>query len=115
MSDQLFGKNSAMFLMGNLVKTLVMADCANAYSSIASGYPRCVEKQLRISLSCIRDMTDVLNISFVDKDFNLADSSTKEYGLEKIATAFLDSGYFKVGFLGRKELAVQKERRLKDA
>ena len=70
------------------MKTLVMTDSANAYSAILPGNPMCSEKQVRISLLCVRDVMDIVTLSFIDKTFNLSDSGAKERGDFKIAHRF---------------------------
>ena len=49
-------------------------------------------------------MGGVVNVSFADKDFNMADSGTKSRGDYRLAHEFYRSGFFTVGFLGRAEI-----------
>ena len=83
-----------MLDLQNMIKTIVMTDSANAYSSILSGNPMCSEKQVRISLFCVRDVMDIITLSFIDKTFNLSDSGAKERGDYKIAHHFFRTGFF---------------------
>ena len=101
----LFDKANELADLPNMVKTIVMTDSANAYSSILPGNPSCSEKQVRISLLRVRDVMDILTLSFIDKTFNLSDSGAEERGDYKIAHHFFRTGFFKVGFLGREEVS----------
>ena len=80
----------------------MLADSANWYGSILTGHPKTVDKSVRIQLSFIRDLRRSLALTFIDEGYNLADSLTKtKNGHRWLLTAFLQSGMFKVGFLGR--------------
>ena len=113
-NEALFHKNHALLALENLVKTLLLTDSANAYSSVLSGNPSCAEKQTRIGLGCVRDRSDVITLSFIDKDFNLADATTKERSNFKILHLFFEEGYFRIGFLGREEVGKRKKAKKTD-
>ena len=61
-------------------RLLVMTDSYNCYSSILPGSPKNSEKSINIQLSYIRDISEIMALTFIDKNFNLADCSTKTHG-----------------------------------
>ena len=89
----------------DLLKLLVFADSSNAYDSILSGHPATAERTLRIQLSYVRDLSNLRCLSFIDKDYNIADSGAKTIGGEKrLLHIAMMYNAFKFGFLGRKEV-----------
>ena len=88
--------------MQSWCRLLLMTDSYNCYSSILSGSPKNSEKSINIQLAYVRDISESLALTFIDKNFNLADCSTKTHGdNNKILRTFLKYGCFKIGFLGR--------------
>ena len=93
----------------DLVKLLLLTDSANAYASLITGFPNTTERALRIVLAYTRNLLNIMAISFVDKDYNLADSGTKSHTvLHKLLDLALKFNFFKVGFMGRKWIASQR-------
>ena len=83
----------------DLLKLLVFTDSANAYASILSGHPATLERTLRIQLSYVRDLSTLCCISFIDKDYNLADAGTKTVGGKKrLLHIAMSYNTFKFGF-----------------
>ena len=114
LNEQLYGLESKKCILENWIKTLVLTDSANAYSCILSGNPKCQERQVRLTLAVVRDLSQLLVLSFIDKDYNLSDCGTKDERSNKsILLSFLDSSYFKIGFLGRSELLRRKAEAMK--
>ena len=89
----------------NLIKTLVLADIANAYSSVLPGNPNVSERQTRIALSAVRDLAETVVLSIIDKNFNLADVGAKsDRSNLDILDMLLKTGRFTIGFLGREDI-----------
>ena len=59
-----------------------------------------MEKCVRIQLSYLRDLLDVIALTFIDKDFDMADSPTKDRGVDHLVLLnfFCDSDILKSGF-----------------
>ena len=90
-------------------RMLLMTDSANCFSSILSGSPTSIEKSARIVLAYLRDMCDVIALTFIDHNYNLTDSPTKEKGgNHAILLSFLRWGIFRIGFLGRTQMEIMK-------
>ena len=84
-----------------MMKLLVLADSANAYSSLASGFPNPTEKTIKVLLSYIRNWMNLLALSFVDKDYNLADCGTKKDTVaNRLLRVVAQTNIFKIGFMG---------------
>ena len=84
---------------------LSMTDSANCFSSILSGAPSAVEKSVRIILAYLRDMCDVISLTFIDHNYNLTDSPTTEKGGNRaILLSFIRWGIFRIGFPGRTQM-----------
>ena len=94
--------------LGDLSQSLVVTDSADAYASILCGNPHCAENQDMMCLSCVRDVSEVLAISFAGKRYNLAESGAKVRGDHEIVHIFPHGGYFKVGVLARREMSKRK-------
>ena len=65
-SKELYASSDRLNVV-NLLKTLVLTDSANAYSSVLSGNPNVSERQTRIALSAVRDLAETIVLSFIDK------------------------------------------------
>ena len=90
-------------------RMLLMTDSANCFSSILSGSPSSTEKSIRIILAYLRDMCEVMSLTFIDHNYNLTDSPTKEKGgNHAIMLSFLRWGIFRIGFLGRSQMKNMK-------
>ena len=88
-----------------MLKLLVFTDSANAYASILSGHPATSERTLRIQLSYVRDLSALCCVSFIDKDYNLADAGAKTVGgKNRLLHIAMSYSAFKFGFLGRKKV-----------
>ena len=99
LNEKLFGMSSKRCILENWIKTLILTDSANAYSSILCGNPHTLERQTRLTLSVVRDMGHLIVLSFIDKDFNLPDAGTKhEHANTKILSTFLKTGFPALGF-----------------
>ena len=115
LNEKLFGLSSKRCILENWIKTLVLTDSANAYSSILCGNPHTLERQTRLTLSVVRDMGQLIVLSFADKDFNLADAGTKhDHANRAILSTFLKTGYFSIAFLGRAALLKKKQKGLEE-
>ena len=80
-------------------RLLLMTNSYNCYSSIISGSPGNSEKSINVQLAYVRDASGSLALTFIDKNFNSADCSTKTQGENnKILRTFLKYGCFKIGF-----------------
>ena len=91
-------------------RMLLMTDSANCFSSVLSGSPSSTEKSVRIILAYLRDMCEVISLTFIDHNYNLTDSPTKEKGgNHAIMLSFLRWGIFRIGFLGRSKMKEMKE------
>ena len=85
-----------------VMKLLMLTGSANAYSSLVTGFPRTAEKSLRIILPYTRNLLTVMCISFIDKDYNLADCGTKsETRILSLWKKVLQFNIPKIGFMGR--------------
>ena len=92
-----------------VLKLLMLTDSANAYSSLVSGFPHTVEKSMRVILSYTRNLLTVMCISFIDKDYNLADCGTKSPSvIQGLLTQVLQRNIFKLGFMGRSWIQEQR-------
>ena len=93
----------------DLRKLLVLTDSANAYASLVSGHPAPNEKKLRVLLRYVRNILNLLAISFLDKDYNLADAGAKgNLGNRRLLGIAAETNISKIGFIGRQ--AVKKLR-----
>ena len=87
-----------------------MTDSANCYSSIISGRPENEDTGVGIQLSFVWDLRDCLSLTFIDQIFNLAESMAKTVNWHHLSVRrFLLTSYFRVGFLGRKEIRNRRQ------
>ena len=86
----------------NRVKSVILTDCANAYSSVSSITAGSADRAMRLHLAYIRDNASTNILSFCDAVFNLADLGTKLGASAVNWRKFLQSGVFFVSFIGRK-------------
>ena len=94
-----------------MLKTFVFTDASNAYSSIISGFPSTTERFLRINLSYIRDLTPLIVLTYIDKDYNLSDSGSKSTnGQHSLLLLAMQYNTFKFGFIGREKIRGLTER-----
>ena len=84
------------------VKSVIFTDCANAYSSISNVTASSSDKAMRLHLAYIRDNAATNILSFCDAIFNMADLGTKLSASSANWRKFLQTGIFRVSFLGRK-------------
>lgn len=83
----------------------MFTDAANAYTSVMSGFPNTTERFLRINLSYIRDLSPLVVLTYIDKNYNLSDSGTKtEQGKHTLLQMAMQYNWFKFGFIGRKNI-----------
>ena len=109
--NQLFDKSHKGDDIVFWCRMLLMTDSANCFSSILSGSPSSTEKSVRIILAYLRDMCEVISLTFIDHNYNLTDSPTKEKGgNHAILLSFLRWGIFRIGFLGRRKMKEVKEK-----
>ena len=88
-----------------ILKTFVFTDASNAYTSIMSGFPSTSECFLRINLSYIRDLTPLVVLTYIDKNYNLSDSGRKSVdGQHSLLLIAMQFNAFKFGFLGRRAI-----------
>ena len=107
--NQLFDRSNKGDDIVHWCKMLLMTDSANCYSSILSGSPSSTEKSVRIILSYLRDICEVTALTFIDQNYNLTDSPTKDKGgNHAILLSFLKWGIFRIGFLGRTQVKIVK-------
>ena len=85
------------------IHCLVMTDCSNCFATINNVSIRCSEKVAKIQMSFIRDMLRLMTVSFTCGSFNLADLGAKQRGNWAIFKKLLETGYFELTFLTRKE------------
>ena len=99
----LFNQTLAQCMVEHWRRLLLMTDSYNCYSSILSGSPKNTEKSINAQLSYVRDISTSLALTFIGKNYNLSDFSTKSAGgNDKLLGTFLHFGTFRIGFIGRK-------------
>lgn len=82
-------------------KSVLIADCANAHSSVCGLSETSAGKNVRLLRAHIRDHLVANLLSYVDALVNLADVGAKvETGVARWRN-FVAGGMFNVGFLGR--------------
>ena len=87
-----------------IARMLLLTDSANIYASLLCGKGSSMGKSVRIQVSYLRDISDVMAITFLGQIYNLADSGSKDRGgHHALLVEFLTTGMFKIGFLGRKK------------
>ena len=57
--------------------TFAFTDAANAYTSVMSGFPNTTERFARINLSYFRDLSPLVVLTYIAKNYNLGDPGTK--------------------------------------
>ena len=88
------------------VRSIILTDCASAYSSVRSITAGSADKSMRLHLAYIRDNSPTNILSFCDAIFNLSDVGTKLGANSGNWRRFLISNIPHVSFLGRKASAV---------
>ena len=88
---------------------LALSDCANIISCLSRGNPRTEDKSSRLILNQLKDAMQYLNISFVCAPFNVADVGTKMNSNLSIFYRLIQSGYFRVGFMSRRDCRIAVE------
>ena len=91
-----------------LLKVVALSDCANIFSAVSNWQPRSVDKLTNLSLCFIRDLSQQINFSFLDAEYNLADTSTKYSGNRHLYYLLCDTRRFVLSFVGRKKLKMEK-------
>ena len=91
-----------------LLKVVALSDCANVYSAVSNWQPRSVDKLTNLSLCFIRDLSQQIHYSFLDADYNVADTSTKVYGNRQLFYLLCDTRKFVLSFVGRKKMKLIK-------
>ena len=86
----------------SLFKPLLLTDCCSLFSAILRIQPRSLDKCAKITMNQLRDMQEMLDISFVDATCNLGDIETKHAGSLSLLSRFFGAGRFVISFLGRK-------------
>ena len=85
-----------------LCRAILLTDSENCYASFLSGKSSAGERSVRIQLAYIRDMAEVVAVTFFDKQYNLTDSLSKTNGWRRVLiSTFLKYGQFRLGFAGR--------------
>ena len=85
-----------------LLKVVALSDCANVFSAVSNWQPRSIDKLTNLSLCFIRDLSQQIHFSFLDAEFNLADTSTKNVGNKHLFYLLCDTRRFVLSFVGRK-------------
>ena len=91
-----------------LIKVIALSDCANVYSAVSNWQPRSVDKLTNLSLCFIRDLAQQISYSFLDADYNIADTSTKHYGNRRLFYLLCESRRFVLSFAGRQKMKEEK-------
>ena len=96
-----------------LMKVVALSDCANIFSAVSNWQPRSIDKLTNLSLWFIRDLSQQIHFSFLDAEFNVADTSTKNVGNKHLYYLLRDTRRFVLSFVGRKKLKLEKAADLK--
>ena len=85
-----------------LRRAILLTDSDICYSAVLAGKSNAAERTVRAQLAYIRDMSETISLTFIDKDYNLADSLSKtKGGQHSLLLNFLRYSLFRIGFVGR--------------
>ena len=78
---------------------------SNCFPSILLGSPESAEKSVRIVLTYLSDVFEVLVLTFIGRNYNLTESPTaKKEWHRAILLSFVQCGIFRIGFVGRAQM-----------
>ena len=82
---------------------LLLTDCSNAYQACQQMQYRCECRMTKIHLSFLRDLMNILNLSYVTGSYNIADTGTKLKNNAALFYRLSLSNRFTIAFLSRRE------------
>ena len=85
---------------------VVLTACADEYAAIFGMSATSSEKSCRLLLAHIRDSLPAVSLSYLDAIFNVDDLRTKIKGSRALWRYLIESGSFRISFLGIKRAKV---------